>query len=165
MIANNLVRAVAAPDRPPTPLGWPIKVSGLKEMLGFGSARLAALSFGLDRRAFARSHPRPCARDDGHRPLQPRRGARFHAHQLVTGAVGGVNHPAFARLRDEGPGTRALLRARGGRARRDRVAGDGADRGAGRADRARALWRRVGRRGTDPRARLRSRNSPSPRCR
>jgi O-antigen/teichoic acid export membrane protein len=102
MIANNLVRAVAAQIARPTPLGWPIKVSGLREMLGFGSASsLLYLSGSIG----VRSPDLILGRALGMTATGLySRGAALasHAHQLVTGAVGSVYYPAFARLRDEG---------------------------------------------------------------
>jgi O-antigen/teichoic acid export membrane protein len=102
MIANNLVRAVVAQVARPTPLGWPIKVSGLKEMIGFGSASsLLYLSGSIG----VRSPDLILGRALGMAATGLySRGAALasHAHQLVTGAVGSIYYPAFARLKADG---------------------------------------------------------------
>jgi len=102
MIANNLVRAIAAQIARPTPLAWPIRVTGLREMASFGStSSLLYLSGSIGVRSPDLIIGR--ALGMGATGLYSRGAAlASHAHQLVTGAVGSVYYPAFARLRDEG---------------------------------------------------------------
>lgn len=102
MIANNLVRAIVAQIARPTPLGWPVRLSGVRDMLGFGSASsLLYLSGSIGTRAPDLILGRALGMTAT--GLYSRGAAlAAHAHQLVTGAVGSVYYPAFARLKAEG---------------------------------------------------------------
>jgi O-antigen/teichoic acid export membrane protein len=102
MVASNVVRAIAAQIARPTLLSWPVRVTGLKEMASFGStSSLLYLSGSIG----VRSPDLILGRALGMTATGLySRGAALasHAHQLVTGAVGSIYYPAFARLRDEG---------------------------------------------------------------
>lgn len=102
MIAQAATRALCAQMLRPTPLGFRVRFSKAREIIGFGSSSaLLYLSGGIGMRTPDLIVGR----------LQGMAGAGLFSrgvalasqlHYLVAGAVGAIYYPTFARLRDEG---------------------------------------------------------------
>lgn len=102
MIAQALVRAIAAQLLRPTPFTFAIRLARAREIIGFGSgSALLYLSGGIGMRTPDLIVGR----------LQGMSAAGLYSrgvalasqlHYLVAGAVGSIYYPSFARLQDEG---------------------------------------------------------------
>ncbi|MCX7864572.1 MAG: oligosaccharide flippase family protein [Novosphingobium sp.] len=102
MIAQSVMRAITAQIAQPTPIRLPLRLTHLRDILGFGSASsVLYLSGGIG----MRTPDMIVGRMLGMAPAGLfSRGSALasHLHMLVTGAVSSIYYPAFARLRDEG---------------------------------------------------------------